>query len=289
MKHKVISIQKNIRIYDYLIGVFPALPSRKSIKKALKKGRVHVNGVAVSSALWVVEGMEITLIKEEKDKHTIYSVELEVIYEDDYFAIVNKPAGLISSGNQFRTLQNAVAGHLKPSMQPDSIELPLLVHRLDSPTSGLVIVAKTASAVKELGSMLAEHKIRKKYNALVIGKIEEGGKIESVINEKLAISEFKTEEQISSDAFEFLSLVELYPLTGRTHQLRLHMAQNNTAILGDRLYGNNERNIKGKGLFLSAIGLYFTHPFSKQDISIEIPLPKKFKKYWDWTVKRNAF
>lgn len=286
-KHKVISKGKDIRINEYLIGVFPSLPSRKSIKKALKRKRILVDGLVAESALWIAVGMEIELIKEPTLDRKVYAIELEIIFEDEYLAIVNKPAGLVSSGNQFRTLQNAISGHVKLSKQVDAINPPTLVHRLDSATSGLTIIAKTASSTKKLGEMLAAHEIIKKYSALVIGKIEKEGRIKSSIDNKIAISEYKRINQIPSEAFEFLSWVELYPLSGRTHQLRIHMADNNTPILGDRIYGKHKLDIKGKGLFLSATGLEFSHPISQEKIKIRIPVPKKFNKYWDWTLKRN--
>ena len=286
-KHKVIAKEKDIRINEYLIGVFPSLPSRKSIKKALKRKKIYVDGRLADSALWINLGMEIELIKESTLERKIYPIELEVVFEDEHLAVVNKPAGLVSSGNQFRTLQNAISGHIKLSKQIDAIDPPLLVHRLDSATSGLVIIAKTASSAKKLGEMLATHEIMKKYSALLIGKIDEEGKIKSSIDNKTAISEYKRVKQIPSEAFESLSWVELYPLSGRTHQLRIHMADNNTPILGDRIHGKHKLDIKGKGLFLSAIGLEFTHPISQEKITIEIPEPKKFNKYWEWTLKRN--
>ena len=287
-KHKVLFKEKDIRINEYLIGVFPSLPSRKSIKKALKKEKILVDGLIADSSLWITLGMNIELLSEDNFETKVYPIDLEVIFEDEYLAVVNKPAGLVSSGNQFRTLQNAIAGHIKRSNQADAIYPPLLVHRLDSATSGLVIIAKTASSVQQLSKMLAEHEIQKTYAALLIGNIDAEGKIEISIDDKPAISEYKRVKQIPSEAFDFLSWVELFPLSGRTHQLRIHMAKNNSPILGDRLYGDHEKNIKGKGLFLSAIALSFFHPFSKETISIEIPLPKKFDKYWNWTLKRNS-
>lgn len=287
-RHIVATKTKDIRINEYLIGIFPSLPSRKSIKKALKKEKILVNGKIANSAIWVAQGMEIELIKEKNPSRKIYAIELEVVYEDEFLAIVIKPAGLVSSGNQFRTLQNAISGHLKLSKEKDSINPPLLVHRLDSATSGLVIIAKTASSVNILGKMLADHQIRKKYSALLIGKIDDEGEIEQSIKNKTATTEYKRIEYIPSEAFEFLSWVELFPLSGRTHQLRIHMAENNTSILGDRIYGKHEHDIKGKGLFLAATGIEFIHPFNKNTIKIEIPTPKKFKKYWDWTLKRNS-
>jgi RluA family pseudouridine synthase len=286
--HTVTEVEGDIRINDYLDGVFKSTPSKKSVKKALKKGRILVDGKSVSSALWVKPNMKIDLIKDTLLEQKIYDLPLEIVYEDDYFAIVNKPAGLVSSGNQFRTLQNAVAGSISPSTNIDVIHPPKLVHRLDSSTSGLVIIAKTAIAVQRLNDLFNSRKISKKYIAIIKGDIEEDGVIETQIEGKEAITRFQKVETISSDTFGTLSRIELFPQTGRTHQLRIHMADKGTEILGDRIYGDIENNLKGKGLFLTAIGLDFIHPITEKKLQIEIPLPKKFQKYWDGVIKHKA-
>ena len=286
-KHLVESVQGDIRINDYLIDVFHSLPSKKSIKKALKKGLIQVDGKRVSSALWVKSQLQICLMEEAVNSPSEYDVDLELAYEDDFIAIVNKPAGLVSSGNQFRTLQNALQPNLKPSNQKDAIP-PRLVHRLDSATSGLIIVAKTANSAMILGDMLAEKKVAKTYQAIIMGEIENEGLIDSPIEGKDAQTKFKKKESIHSNTFGVLSWVELMPLTGRTHQLRIHMLENGSPILGDRIYGDPERNLKGKGLFLCSNKVEFQHPITLEKLLIAINSPKKFEKYWQGVKKRNA-
>lgn len=287
-KHIVVSVDGKIRLNDYLEGVFSSLPSNKSIKKALLKGRILVDGKIATSALWVSSGMKIDLLEDKNIERRNYEFELEVVYEDDDFAIVNKPAGLVSSGNQFRTLQNAVAGNLKATSKINSIHPPKLVHRLDSATSGLVIIAKTSEAVQLFGNLLAEKQVHKKYIAIVKGDTEESTLIESKIGDKEASTLFFKKETIDSDALGRISWLELYPQTGRTHQLRIHMSERKNPILGDRIYGDKEKDVKGKGLFLAAVALEFYHPISKKQMKFEIPVPKKFQKYWDGVKKRNA-
>ena len=277
-----------IRINDYLIGVFTSIPSRKSIKKAIRKERILINGQIARSGTWVEEGMRIELVEDDPTKFPNYELDLQVVYEDDYFAIVNKPAGLVSSGNQLRTLQNAVAANLKASAKEDAIYPPKLVHRLDSATSGLIIVAKNAESVRILGQMLEKQQIKKKYLAIVIGDSKENDRIDKKIHDKEALSILIKKEALRSEKFGMLSLVELYPQSGRTHQLRIHMAENNHPILGDRLYGNRVHDLKGKGLFLVALGLEFDHPASGNKMKFEIPMPKKFQKYWDGLRKRST-
>lgn len=285
-KHIVESVQGDIRINDYLIDIFHSLPSKKSIKKALKKGLILVNGKSASSALWVKPKMEISLVEDAISSPTNYDLDLEVIYEDDFLALVNKPAGLVSSGNQFRTLQNALQGNLKPSSQKDAIP-PRLVHRLDSATSGLIIVAKTANSAMILGKMLAEKKISKTYQAILMGEIENEGLINSPIDDKDALTKYKKLASLPSVTFGVLTWVELMPMTGRTHQLRIHMKENGSPILGDRLYGDPEKNLKGKGLFLCSSRVEFQHPITQEDLVIQLNLPKKFEKYWLGVKKRN--
>jgi len=287
-KHIVVSVNGKIRLNDYLEGVFSSLPSNKSIKKALLKGRVLVDGKVATSALWVTPNMKKDLLEDKNIERRSYDLELEVVYEDDDFAIVNKPAGLVSSGNQFRTLQNAVAGNLKATSKINSIHPPKLVHRLDSATSGLVIIAKTSEVVQLFGNLLAEKQVHKKYIAIVRGDAEESALIESKIGDKEASTLLFKKETLVSDALGSLSWLELYPQTGRTHQLRIHMAERGHPILGDRIYGEKESDVKGKGLFLAAVALEFYHPISNEKMNIEIPIPKKFQKYWDGVKKRNA-
>jgi RluA family pseudouridine synthase len=285
--HRVQKIYEAIRINDYLVGIFVSLPSKKSIKKALKKGRIRVDGHSVSSALWVKATMYIELLEDLETDSKVFDLEVEVVFEDDYLAILNKPAGLVSSGNQFRTLQNTLTKNLTPSSNKDAIQ-PKLIHRLDSATSGLIIAAKTATSLMQLGELLANKGISKTYTAFVIGLVEVVGSIETSIDGKEAKTLYSLIESIPSLNFGTLSAVELTPVTGRTHQLRIHMKENGTPILGDRLYGDEEKNLKGKGLFLCANKIAFVHPITKQALEVEIPLAKKFDKYWTGVQKRNA-
>lgn len=285
--HRVEKVDRIIRINDYLIGVFELLPSRKSIKKAIQKGQIFVNGMKAPSSLFIKEGMLIEFKKTAEKPSSIYPLELELVFEDEYLAIINKPAGLISSGNQFRTLYNALPANIKPSGEKDALSHPQLVHRLDSATSGLILVAKTSKCLVKLGEMLRNREIEKTYIAIVHGKIKDKGEINTPINGKEALSLFSRIDGQVSSAFDFLSKVILSPKTGRTHQLRIHMKENNTPILGDRLYCDPDILLKGKGLFLSAIGLEFTHPMSGELMKIEMDPPTKFDQYWAWTLKRH--
>ena len=194
----------------------------------------------------------------------------------EYIAIINKPAGIPVSGNRYRTVQNALPFNVKPSKERDALKLPRPVHRLDTPTSGLLIVAKTATALMNLGHQLQNRKIAKQYRAIVSGKTPESGQIENPINGQLAITSYKTVRHIRSVKTNWLSLVDLFPVTGRTHQLRVHMANEGHPIVGDKLYVKNQPLLKGKGLFLCAIALEFIHPVLDTKMTFKIEQPAKF-------------
>lgn len=200
-----------------------------------------------------------------------------MLYEDDQLAIVNKPAGLPTSGNQFRTLENALIDQLKPSGAEDAMGWPKPVHRLDAPTSGLVIFAKTLSARIALGSMLEKKKIRKTYQAIVMGRPPASGSLDSPVNGQQAYTDFRLLKTVPSLKSGSLSLLELEPHTGRTHQLRIQLSDAGFPILGDPLYGSPGAILKGKGLFLCAVALRLEHPGSKAPLEVSIPAPKKFE------------
>lgn len=209
----------------------------------------------------------------------VFPLKLEVIFEDDYLAIINKPAGISVSGNQYKTIVNALGFNLKQSQQKDALNWPLPVHRLDNQTSGLLIIAKTIMARIELGKAFENKQIQKRYHAVVIGKTPTSGSINHKVGEKEALSDYKTLQTVQSLKSGYLSLLELTPQTGRTHQLRIHCAKAlGTPILGDKIYGDSNLILKHKGLFLCAVALDFVHPLTKEELKIEIATPYKFIK-----------
>jgi 23S rRNA-/tRNA-specific pseudouridylate synthase len=157
----------------------------------------------------------------------------------------------------------------------DALKWARPVHRLDMPTSGLLLVAKTASALMKLGQMLEKREIQKKYYAIVGGNLLGSGKITIPIDDQKSISYYQFISQCHSLKMQWLTLVELSPFTGRTHQLRIHMANHGFPIVGDQQYGDGPL-LKGKGLFLAAVELSFLHPATNEAIKIKIKQPKKF-------------
>ncbi len=274
-QHTVPEGVSKTRLLDYALGVFTTVPSRSSMKKVIKRSALLVDGKPGISGSWVEENQEITLIDLELKSPKPLDIKLEIIFEDEHLAVINKPAGIEVSGNKYYTIQNALVANIKLSSEPDALKWARPVHRLDMPTSGLLLVAKTASAIMKLGQQLEKHEIHKKYHAIVAGKLDKSGEIATPIENQEALSHYSCISHCHSLKMQWLSLVELSPLTGRTHQLRIHMADFEFPIVGDRQYGNGPL-LKGKGLFLAAVELSFLHPITDEPISIKINHPKKF-------------
>lgn len=274
-EHTVEQVADSVRLNDYLIEVLKEfIPSRKGIKKAILREQILVNGAPVSPAIFVEPGMVIQLIASEKFLPKPFELDLTIHYEDDQLAVVYKPAGILVSGNEYRTIQNALLYNLKPSVSSQALPFPKPVHRLDVATQGLLLIAKTYSAINALGAQFQKKEISKTYHALVIGKASESVIINDSIDGKEAETVFQCIRRIPSVRHGFFSLLSLSPITGRTHQLRIHCTAIGHPIVGDTLYGQG--NTMFKGLFLCASGVSFYHPLTEKKIEIKIPLPHKF-------------
>ncbi len=275
--HIVKTLNTSVRIEAYCRGLFEELPSNKSVKKSFSKGVIRVNGKNISSSYYIKEGDEIELWDMEERAPLPYDMPIKIIFEDDSLAVVFKPAGLPTSGNFYRTLENAIQGKLANSLN-NPLKWPKPVHRLDSPTSGLVIIAKSIHARIELGNMLQNRMIKKTYCALLIGKIEKDVRIDFQLEGKDSITELSVIEYKESLNNNHITKVLMKPITGRTHQLRKHAALIKHPIIGDAEYGEKGNVLLHKGLFLCAVKLKFKHPLTKEEINIEIEPPKKFDK-----------
>lgn len=269
---------KEVRLSDYAIGVFPQIPSRKGLKKAIKNGQVYINDTKANTGTWVETGQKIELVALDRKPPKIYQLDLPVIYEDDQLAVIHKPAGIVVSGNQFHTIQNALLHNLTVSKAVDAFQLPRPVHRLDHATSGLLLIAKTTAASIHLSQQFKNKTIQKRYQAIVIGQLTEPtGFINQPIEQKAAMTKYEVIQTVPSLKTGHLSLLNLSPLTGRTHQLRIHLADLGHPILGDKLYHGAMPLLKGKGLFLSALELTFEHPISGKIMTFKIGAPAKFE------------
>jgi len=202
---------------------------------------------------------------------------LQVLFEDNHLAVIHKPAGIIVSGNKWKTITRALPDNLSPSSQPDACT-PQPVHRLDFPTTGALLTGKTASGIRTLNQMFEAKKIRKTYLAITIGEMTPEGSMHTPIDDKPSETSYKVLKTAPSERFGALNLVKLYPHTGRRHQLRKHLSGIGHPILGDKEYGIENLILNGKGLYLHANSLKFEHPFTNEKLKIEDELPKKFRK-----------
>ena len=271
-----------MRLQDYAPLVFnDFIPSKSGIKKAIKKGLILVNGKVGKTATLISTQDILELTENLSPNYKTYKLALPIIFKDEYLAVINKPAGLIVSGNAFKTLFNALTFNLFPSSLTDKLERPTPVHRLDNQTSGLIIVAKTKSAQIALSEQFILKTIKKKYYTILVGNLSTAKKVVSTIDNKQAETFFKPIKIVKSLKYNYLTLTEAYPLTGRTHQIRIHAAKINHQILGDKLYGNPQLVHKGKGLLLCASALALRHPKTNEKLIFEIDLPHKFKALLD--------
>ncbi|MEM6720116.1 MAG: RluA family pseudouridine synthase [Bacteroidota bacterium] len=274
--HIVSKLETPVRIQEYELSNFNTIATKSALKKILKKQLIKINSKVASTATFLHENDIIEIYEAEIVAKKIFKIEIPVLFEDDEIAVMNKPAGFPTNGNYFKTIENALPHNLKPSTAIDALHYPRAVHRLDNPTSGILIIAKTKSSQRNLYQQFEQQQIQKTYQAIVIGQTNTKGRITSAVADKEAFTQYETLRTVASLQNKFLSLVQLYPKTGRTHQLRIHLASIQHPIVGDPLYGKTEENYK-KGLFLCATSIEFTHPKTKETVSFTIHPPNKFK------------
>ena len=260
------------------MGVFIGALTKSALKKAIKKKYVTVNDVIATTATLINGGdcISLSILKEASpNKKLVFS--LNVLFEDDHLAVIHKPAGILVSGNSFKTIANALAQNIQPSKLPDATK-PQPVHRLDYSTTGVLLVGKTSSSIRALNRMFEDKKVEKTYYAVTIGEMNDRGEITSEIEGKNSQSHYKLLASVPSKRFGKLNLVKLRPQTGRRHQLRIHLSSINSPILGDKEYGIENLILNGKGLYLHAYSLKFIHPFTNNQVYLKDGVPKKFKK-----------
>ena len=268
---------EGVRIDRFACDNFSLVSSRNQARKALKRGELLLNGEVVESSRFVQAGDVVRLTKPPPSNHKVFECSIDVVYEDEYIAVLDKPTGLVVSGNRYRTLQNALRHNLKPSTAPDALPLPRPCHRLDAPTGGLIVVAKTSAAMVSMGHHFEHRRVQKRYRAILVGKLENDGEITHPIEGREAVSRYAVVAHNRALKSDWQTTVDLWPLTGRTHQLRVHMAHLGHPILGDGLYGTEGLVLKGKGLFLRSLGLQFPHPVTGTDIQLALQEPTKFE------------
>ena len=273
------------RLDYWVVRAFSEVASSSQARKLRKKGLIQKNRQCCPLPTVVAPGDRISLFSPPVLRR-VYEHRVEVVMEDDCMAVVVKDPGLRTSGNRWHTLVNCLPYNLTPSTAPDALHWPHSVHRLDDRTGGLVAVAKTATANLMLGRSFQERLAHKRYRALVLGRLEGAGVVTMDVAEKPASSRYAAVAHTPSTRFGWLTTVDLWPETGRTHQLRVHMAHLGHPILGDDLYTGERDNLRHKGLHLWALALDIDHPITGAPLHIEIPEPPKCQTRRAWEARR---
>lgn len=263
------------RLDLFALSAFAPIASRKGAAKLAKRGLLLVNGQPGEPQRRLRPGDDVALLADLRPVVPILDLPLPVHYEDDWLAVVKKPAGIPVSGNYARTVERALPANLHPSPLPDALPSPRPVHRLDSPTQGLLLVAKTSRALVELGRQFADRTVGKRYRAICMGRIGDEGQIDFPLEERPASTRYRPLLHTPSLTAGWTTTLDLFPLTGRTHQLRRHLAAIGHPILGDAQYTEG-KVLRGKGLFLAALEIDFHHPWDGSECRVEIPEPAKF-------------
>lgn len=222
-------------------------------------------------------GQVIDLLERPLSQPKIFELPLEILFEDNHMAAIQKPAGFSVSGNAYKTIYNALPFNLTNSSESDTLPWPTPVHRLDNQTSGILLIAKTKTAQIALGNQFENQTIQKRYCAIVIGEVLTSGIINTPIEGKIAETAFEVVTVVKSLKYKHLSLLNISPKTGRTHQIRIHLAGIGHPIFGDKLYVNKKMLHKGKGLFLCAQEILFLHPKTSEEMNFKIAIPHKFE------------
>lgn len=261
---------------EYAVSIFSSITTKSALKKAIKREEVLLNGAPANTSDWIEEHQKIELLQPDIPTKKIFCLKLNILFEDDFLAVIDKPPGIPTSGNYFRTIENALPFNLAPSPEVDVLPYPMPVHRLDNPTAGLLLVAKTRNAQTFLNRAFQNKEIQKTYTAIVGGLHPQDAVYTDEIENKEAQSKVVLLKNINKAGRDF-SLVEITPQTGRTHQIRIHLSGNGFPIVGDKEYGGSAE-FQG-GLYLFSSGVKFKHPVSLKLIEIQLPLPKKFREF----------
>lgn len=267
--------------------------TRSFLQKILKEGEVIVNGKSVKANYKLRKGDRIEFEIPEAVEPDIVAedIPLSILYEDADVLAVDKPKGMVvhpAAGHYSRTLVNAVMYHCKGELSGiNGVLRPGIVHRIDRDTTGSIIICKNDMAHNEIARQLKEHSINRRYRAIVTGVLkDEEGTIEGAIGRdkkdrkkmaitadgKPAVTHYRVLQR-----FKHYTYVECVLETGRTHQIRVHMASIGHPLLGDEVYGRRSDKYKCEGQCLHAMTLGFHHPRTGEYIEVNAPLPPYFE------------
>lgn len=289
---KIIVDKQDVRLDVYITDKYKDL-SRTMVQKLIEEGSIKVNGniKKLSYKVQLNDEISICIPKAKETDLKPQEIPIEVVYEDDDIIVVNKPKGLVvhpANGNPDGTLVNAIMAMCKESLSGIGGELrPGIVHRLDKDTSGLLIVAKNDKAHINMSEQIKNRQVTKKYIALVRGVIQEDDatidmpigrstkdrkKMAVTKSGKQAVTHFKVLKR-----YPKYTLLEVKIDTGRTHQIRVHMAEIGHPVVGDMVYSNGKNDFGIQGQMLHAKSLDFKHPITGKQMHLEAELPQYFK------------
>ena len=290
---KIVVDEENMRLDAYIAKKEEKL-SRTMIQKLIEDGDVLVNGNTKKISYKVQCGdiIELNIPEPKETGIRAQEIPLDIVYEDNDIIVVNKPKGMVvhpANGNPDGTLVNAIMAKCKGSLSGIGGEIrPGIVHRLDKDTSGLLIVAKNDQAHINMSKQIKDREVKKIYIALVKGNIAED---EATINMpigrstkdrkkmavrkdgKEAITYFKVLKR-----YDKYTLLEIKIDTGRTHQIRVHMAEIGHPVVGDSVYSSGKNEFGVEGQMLHAKSLEFEHPITQKQMHLEAELPEYFKE-----------
>ena len=287
------------RFDAYLAEALQGKFSRQEAKRNIETAAVLLNGKPARPRDLVRAGDRIQgeLLTEQKGLLEPENIPLKVIYEDESIIVIDKPVGLVvhpGAGNKKGTLVHALLGRKSKLSSMGESNRPGIVHRLDKDTSGVLIVAKNNPAHRALQSQFASHSLSKTYLALVKGRLEyEEGRLEQAlgrdpkIRQKMAVSRDETAKPAQTlykvlKRFHYSTLVEIKLITGRTHQIRVHMQHLGHPVVGDPLYGTTASSAqRAPRLALHAWKIEFSHPKTDKIMKFESPIPGALKAMID--------
>jgi len=275
--------------------------TRTKVKNMIEGGHVRLAGKVPKPSVKLKKGsvLEGEIPPEEPLSLAPEAIPLDILYEDEYILAVNKPEGMVvhpSFGHREGTLVNAVLAYLgeeKLKGSSDGAEAPNqrpgIVHRLDKGTTGVILIAKDTKTQEMLSALFKDREVRKTYRAVVEGAIKKDeGTVEGRIGrhpverKKMAVVKEKGREAVTGykviKRMKEYSYVEAYPKTGRTHQIRVHLAHIGHPIVGDETYGRKARKMAGRPL-LHAYTINFKHPLKGEAISITAPVPEDMEDF----------
>ena len=291
----VIKVDKDgVRIDSYIASVSEY--SRSKAAELIDSNNVLVNEKGVKSSYKVKLGDLIEIPEKIEEVITLEpeEMDIDIVYEDEYLAIINKKSGMVvhpAAGNRSGTLANGLLYHFNKISNSKTIR-PGIVHRLDKDTSGLMVVAKDDKTHELLADMIKHKKVERKYIALVWGVVmHDKGKVDAPIGrdfnnrQRYTVTDINSKDSVTNFAvierFKDATLLELLLETGRTHQIRVHMNYIGHPIVNDPVYGNRKIIDTSFGQMLHSKSIRFVHPITKKELYFEESLPNEFTKIVD--------